>query len=62
MDISGHRADEKTKDRDKADDWNVEYVRWHSDAIFFFVFLHSNFEFGVLNIQLVAEFTDQAIP
>ena len=58
MDIGSYRTDEKTKEGDKADDCNVEYACRHSDSIFVFLFLHFGFKFGVLNIQLVAEFTD----
>ena len=62
MNIGCYGADEKTKEGDKANDGNVEYTRRHSDSIIVFIFLHSGFEIGVLNIQFIAEFTDQAIP
>ena len=62
MNIGCYGADEKTKQGDKADDSNVEYACRHFDSIFIFLFLYSGLKFGVLNIQLVAEFIDQAIP
>ena len=58
MDIGCYSTDEKTKEGDKANEQNVEYTCWHSDSIFFFMFLHSTLEFGVLNIKFIAEFAD----
>ena len=58
MNIGCYSADEKTKEWDKVDGRNVEYTRRHSDSIIVFIFLHSGFEIGVLNIQFVTEFTD----
>ena len=58
MDIGCYSADEKTKQGNKTNGQYVEYTCWHSDSIFFLMFLHSGFEFGVLNIEFVAELTD----
>ena len=58
MNIGCYGADEKTEEGDKPYDWNVEYACRHSNTIFILKFLHSGLEFGVLNIQFVAEFTD----
>ena len=58
MDISSYSADEKTNEGDKANDRNVKCSCGYSDGIFIFLFLHSGFEFGVLNINFIAEFTD----
>ena len=46
MDIGGHGADKKTKERDKTDGQNVEHTGRYSDAIFILKFLHSGLEFG----------------